>query len=206
MIEALLLPRPLLSVKNVFLWNVDHTRAFEAVKAALVSPPVLSTFDVTRQRLETDAARAKGLGYALRQLDEATRKWVLIDAGSRFILETEGRYAMVKLELLAVTWAVQKCRNYLLRLRHFDLWVDHQPLKSILDRQSLDCVENPRLQLLKACLSPFSFTTTWVKGKDHTVPAFSAAVGLAVASEKQRKIWKKCFLERREEVGRSAYK
>ena len=136
------------------MWTVDHTRAFEAVKAALVSPPILSTFVVTRPT---------------RQLDEASGKWLLIDAGSRFISETESRYAMVELELLAATWAVSKCRNYLLGLGHFDLWVDHQPLKSILDRQTLDCVENPRLQRLKARLSPYSFTTTWVKGKDHAV-------------------------------------
>lgn len=97
-------------------------------------------------------------------------KWLLIDAGSRFVSETESRYAMVELELLAATWAVAKCRNYLFGLRPFKLWVDHQPLKSILDRQSLDCVENPRLQRLKAHLSPYSFTTTWVKGKDHAVP------------------------------------
>lgn len=103
-------------------------------------------------------------------MDEATGKWLLIDAGSRFILETESRYAMVELELLAVTWAVSKCQNYLFGLHHFNLWVDHQPLKSILDRQSLNCVENPRLQRLKARLAPYSFTTTWVKGIDHTVP------------------------------------
>lgn len=126
---------------------------------------------MTRQtRLETDAARTKGLGYALRQLDETSGKGVLIDAGSRFVSETESRYAMVELELLAATWAVAKCRQYLLGLRHFDLWVDHQPLKSILDWQTLDCVENPRLQRLKAGLAPYTFTTTWVKGKDHAVP------------------------------------
>lgn len=45
----------------------------------------------------------KGLGYALHQLDEASGKWLLIDAGSHFISETESRYAMVELELLAAT-------------------------------------------------------------------------------------------------------
>ena len=116
-------------------------------------------------RLETDAARTKGLGYALRQLDETTGRWLLIDAGSRFISETEARYAMVELELLAATWAVAKCRYYLLGLQHFELWVDHQPLKSILDRQSLDCVENPRLQRLKSRLAPYNFHHAVGKGK-----------------------------------------
>ena len=36
---------------------------------------------------------------------------------------------MVELELLAATWAVAKCRGYLLGLQHFELWVDHQPLE-----------------------------------------------------------------------------
>ena len=41
--------RPLLSTKNVFVWTEDHSRSVRArVKKVLTSPPVLTTFDVTR--------------------------------------------------------------------------------------------------------------------------------------------------------------
>ncbi len=80
--------RPLLSSKAEFIWTQDHDLAFEATKAALLSPPVLTTFDPKRPTmLQTDASRTKGLGYALLQQDEKEH-WCLIEAGSRFISET----------------------------------------------------------------------------------------------------------------------
>ena len=66
--------------------------------------------------------------------------------------------------------AIGKCRLYLLGLGNFTLMVDHQALVSILDRYTLDAVENSKLQRLKERLSPYVFTTLWRKGKDHAVP------------------------------------
>lgn len=142
-----------------------------------MSPPVLATFDVAREtRLETDAARTRGLGYALLQREPAREgesgqgQWRLVEAGSRFVTDTESRYATIELELLAAKWAMRKCRLYLLGLPHFTLVTDHQALKTVLDKKSLDVVENPRLQRMKAELTPYLFTTEWAKGKTHRVP------------------------------------
>lgn len=52
-----------------------------------------------------------------------------------------------------------KCRLYLLGLPMFSLIVDHQALVIILDRYTLDAVENPKLQRMKERLSPFVFQT-----------------------------------------------
>ena len=161
--------RPLLSTKSGFYWTADHDRAFEATKAALLSPPVLATFDPKRPTmLQTDASRTKGLGYALLQQD-GEEHWRLIEAGSRFISETEARYAMVELELLGVKWAMKKCHNFLFGLPHFQLIVDHLPLVSILDKQTLDCVDNARLQRLKSH-KPLQFHHNLEKGKEHRIP------------------------------------
>ena len=81
--------------------------------------------------LQTDASRLKGLGFALLQKRQET--WKLVQAESRFITETESNYAMVKLKLLAVVWAMWKCRIYLQGLPSFELIVDHKPLESILN-------------------------------------------------------------------------
>ena len=60
--------RPLLSSKAPFNWTSDHDEAVEATKKALMQPPILTTFDpALPTRLETDAARTKGLGFALLQ-------------------------------------------------------------------------------------------------------------------------------------------
>ncbi len=123
--------RPLLSKKAEFYWTHEHDRAFEETKTILTKPPILSTFDPKLSTmLETDASRTKGLGYAL--LQKHGDEWKLIEANSRFISETESRYAMVELELVAVKWAMKKCHNYLYGLQHFDLIVDHKPRVSIL--------------------------------------------------------------------------
>ncbi len=162
--------RPLLKTKAEFIWCSEHDRAFEEVKQALTSPPVLALFDPRRPtRLETDASRTRGLSYALLQQDP-DGNWRLIEAQSRFITETEARYAMIELELLAVRWAMRKAHTYLFGLPTFTLVVDHQPLLSILNRQTLDCIDNARLQRLKADLTAYQFVTVWKKGKDHRIP------------------------------------
>jgi hypothetical protein len=37
--------RPLLSTRNPYVWTTDHEQAFDAVKLALISPPVVVQFD-----------------------------------------------------------------------------------------------------------------------------------------------------------------
>ncbi len=167
--EAFQALRPLLRGKSEFIWCPEHERAFEATKAALVSPPVLAYFDATRPtRLETDASRTRGLGYALLQQDE-DKNWHLIEARSRSITETEARYAMVELELLGVRWAMKRARHFLFGLPTFTLVVDHQPLVSILNRQTLDSIDNPRLQRLKTDINAYQFRTIWKQGKEHKI-------------------------------------
>ena len=87
--------------KNVFLWTTAHNAAFEETKQVLCFPPVLAPFDPRLPTpLQTDASRLKGLGFAL--LQKHGDKWKITQAGSRFTTDTESRYAMVELELLAV--------------------------------------------------------------------------------------------------------
>jgi hypothetical protein len=162
--------RPLLKKHNVFSWTRDHDIAFEQTKIALAQPPVLQPFDASIPTvLQTDASRTKGLGYALLQ-KQADDKMVLIQCGSRFLTDAESRYAMVELELLAVVWAMDKCRLYLLGLPHFDLIVDHRPLIPIINSKGLDEIDNPRILRLREKLLPFSFHAEWKRGKDHIIP------------------------------------
>jgi transposase InsO family protein len=160
--------RPLLRPQNIFIWDEVHQRAFEEVKAALVEPPVLAHFDPTLPtRLETDASKLKGLGFVLRQQHEDG--WRLVQCGSRFITDTEARYAVIELEMLGVVWAVKKLRVFLQGLPSFEIMVDHRPLVPILNQYTLDQVENLRLQRLKEKLQTYSFTASWQCGKDHAL-------------------------------------
>ena len=98
--------RPLLSTKNEFLWSNHHQEAFATIKKSLTTSPVLSFFDMTKPtRLSTDASR-QGLGFVLQQ--QTGEEWTLVQAGSRFLSDTETRYAVIELEMLAVCWAITK--------------------------------------------------------------------------------------------------
>lgn len=162
--------RPLMSPKRTFLWTPDHDEAFRRVKSALTSPPVLAPFDTSLPTyLQTDASRLNGIGYALLQ-DHGSGHLRLIQCGSRFLTDTETRYATIELEMLAVVWAMSKCNLYLQGLQHFTVTTDHRPLIPILNHYSLDAVENPRLQRLKEKTSPYIFTAVWCAGRLLKVP------------------------------------
>ncbi|XP_065182117.1 uncharacterized protein K02A2.6-like [Sycon ciliatum] len=166
--------RGLLKAKNEFLWLPEHTVAMDAVKQALVDPPLLAFFDPSAQtRLECDAARTKGLGFGLWQYQN--NSWRHIQCGSRFITDTESRYAMIELEMLGVAWAIRKCHTYLAGMS-FHVVVDHQPLVPILNTYTLDQVENPRLQRLMTKVQLYQFDVSWRKGSEH---AFADALSRA---------------------------
>jgi hypothetical protein len=115
-----------------------------------------------------DASRLNGIGFVLKQ--EIDGIWRPVQAGSRFLTETEGRYAMVELELLAICWAAKKCASFIdgLTLTNFEIWTDHAPLIPILNKYTLPEIENKRLQRLRAKLDHLQFTAVWIKGKDNT--------------------------------------
>ena len=161
--------RELLSMKNVFLWSSSHNKSFEEVKRMLTEPPVLTHFELDRKTaLHVDASRINGLGYVL--LQEHSGVWKLIQCGSRFISDTERRYAMIEIEMLGIAWAVTKCKMYLQGLPSFVVVCDHKPLLPILNGQTMDAIQNPRLQRLKGKLAGFNFTAEWKKGKTHLIP------------------------------------
>ena len=161
--------RPLLSTKNDFVWSADHDCAFQAAKGSLTIAPVLSFFDANRpSRLCTDASR-QGLGFILQQQNPEVI-WNLIQAGSRFLTNAESRYAVIELEMLAVCWAINKCKLFLTGLQHFTVITDHNPLIPILNNHRLDEVENPRLQRLKIKLMAYNFIAEWLKGAKNEAP------------------------------------
>ena len=91
-------------------------------KEHLTCAPMLAFFSVDKPtRLCTDASR-QGLGFVLQQ--EATNgQWTLVQAGSRFLSSAESRYAIIELGLLAVAWAVSKCKVFLTAFQS-----SHRPL------------------------------------------------------------------------------
>ena len=116
-------------------------------------------------RLCTDASH-QGLGFILQQQDTPST-WTIIQDGFRFLTNAQSGYAIVELEILAVT---SICHLFLAWLQHFQVITDHNPLIPILDHHHLDEIENPCLQWLKIKLIAYTFTAEWVIGINNDAP------------------------------------
>ena len=159
-IATLLTPlSPLLSTNNEFLWNKNHKEAFVAAKKALITTPILSFFWCQQAHLCMYRCKPTRIWFCF----VAAEQWDLIQAGSRFLIDAKARYAVTELEMLAVCWAIQKCKLFLTGLQHFSVITDHNLLIQIINTHRLDEIENCHLQQLKTRLMSYNCTATWEK-------------------------------------------
>ena len=105
--------RALLKKEEKWYWGHQQVEAFAAIKRELSGPPCLAPYVLSREtKVVTDASR-QGLGAALLQL-QVDGRWRMISAASRSLTPTEQRYAAIELEALAVKWALERFRYYVL--------------------------------------------------------------------------------------------
>ena len=111
-IASLLAPlRPLMSTKNDFLWTPEMNEAFTVARQSMASAPTLSFCNPLKPtRIYTDASRQR-LGFVFTS--KVTGILVAHPGWSRFLSDAESRYAIIELELLAVSWAIHKCNIFL---------------------------------------------------------------------------------------------
>ena len=111
----------------------EHQQAFDALKEALVTAPVLGYPDFNREfMLETNAS-LQGLGAVLSQQDETGTLHVIAYASQSLHPSERSmhNYSSAKLELLVLKWAVTDIfHNYLLG-SWFHAYMDNSPLAYI---------------------------------------------------------------------------
>ena len=110
-----------------FVWSSEHQKAFDTLKLALTTAPVLGYPNFDREFiLETDAS-LRGLGAVLSQVDEEGKTHVIayVSWTLRPSEKSMHNYSSAKLELLALKWAVTK--NCLLGSK-FTVYTDNNPL------------------------------------------------------------------------------
>ena len=114
----------------LFQWTSDHQEAFEKLKLALTTAPVLAYPNYSKPFiLETDAS-LKGLGTVLLQEDEDGHLCVISYASHALKLYKRSmhNYSSAKLELLNLKWSVcKKFRDYLIGSK-FTVLTDNNPL------------------------------------------------------------------------------
>ena len=112
--------------RTTFSWSPDCTNAFESLKHALTSPPILAMpSDSGDFYLDTDASDI-ALGGVLSQVQNGTER--VIAYASRKLNRQELNYCTTRKELLAVVHFLKYFRHYLLG-RHFVVRTDHAALQ-----------------------------------------------------------------------------
>ena len=145
-------------------WNSECQTAFDALKTKLTHAPVLGFADYNKPFIvETDASHI-GLGAVLSQDQEGQRK-VIVYASRRLRPSEKNprNYSSMKLELLALKWAVtEKFRTYLLGSK-FEVFTDNNPLKYLQTTAKLGALE----QRWAAQLALFDFTINYRSGRSN---------------------------------------
>ena len=149
-----------------YRWNEQCLKAFDSLKIALTSAPILGYADFNQPFiLEVDASN-KGLGAVLSQ--RIGSRVHVVAYGSRGLRKAERNmenYSSRKLELLALKWAVtEKFRSYLLGAK-FTIYTDNNPLCH-LRTAKLGATE----QRWQGELAAFDFNIVYRPGK-HNVNA-----------------------------------
>ena len=95
----------------------EYQVEFDKLKNIITSDLIVRHFDSTLEALLlTDASRLFGLGYALGHVetDSSGKKvFKVVRCGSKGLTPTQQRYSTIKLECLAIIWAIQKCSFFL---------------------------------------------------------------------------------------------
>ncbi|EGT44573.1 hypothetical protein CAEBREN_28128 [Caenorhabditis brenneri] len=113
-----------------FIWQEEHQAAFEALKTALMSPPILVGPDLTRPYImETDAS-SMAISAILLQKNKEDQVQA-ISYASRKLGPAERNYPPIEAEALAVVFGLQYYRQYVLG-SHVTVVTDHKPLTSLM--------------------------------------------------------------------------
>jgi hypothetical protein len=115
--------------ENEFLWDETiHGKAFDKLKAAIASAPVLRYYDVTKNVTIQCDSLSLGLDCVMLQ-DEYP-----VEFHSRALFSTEQSYAQIEKELLAVCFAMDKFHTYVYGRNNVIVETDHKPLIAIVSK------------------------------------------------------------------------
>ncbi|GFT10931.1 retrovirus-related Pol polyprotein from transposon 17.6 [Trichonephila clavipes] len=108
-----------------FHWGPEEVEAFNSLKKALTSYPVLGMYDERAStEIHTDAS-GYGIGAVLVQIQNNVEK--VIAYASRTLTKAEKNYSTTERECLAIVWATNKFRPYIFG-KHFTVVTDHHSL------------------------------------------------------------------------------
>ena len=134
----------------IWQWTDIHQRAFEALKLALTSDPLMGLPDFDRPFVLHTDANNTGLGAVLSQVIDGIEHPIYY--ASKTLNPAQRNYHTTEKECLAVKWACQLFRPYLIG-RHFVVYTDHNALRWLFQHKD----PNSKLTRMILSLQEFSF-------------------------------------------------
>lgn len=152
----------LCSDKVTFNWTTDCQHAFDLLKSAIRSAPMLNHLDYSKPiYLRTDASDI-GLGGVLFQKGEGQEEKVVCFI-SKVFSEQEQNWSTIEKECYAAYYCILSCSQHLLGQK-FILQVDHKNLLYLAK------AEAPKLVRWRLRLAEFDFTTEHIPGEENEIP------------------------------------
>ena len=146
------------------LLSKDTLEAFQALKHACMSTPILTFADYKKDfLLKTDACK-EWLGAVLSQ-KQADGWYHLVTYGSWALMAHQKNYHSTKLEFLALKWAIMKHFKEYLLYQPFLVRTDNNPLTYIMTTPNLDDTGHQWV----GALGRFNFQLEYQKIWDNTV-------------------------------------
>ena len=105
-------------------WSTEQEKAFESVKQAVTSAPILRFFNSSEPVEDQGDASANGIGFVLIQNGQP------VSYSSRALTTSERDYSQIETELLAQVFGDERNHQYVCG-RKVVLWSDHKPLETI---------------------------------------------------------------------------
>ena len=152
----------LLRKEAEYLWTDIRQEAFEELKRRLVTAPILSPPDWTKEFHVTLDASGWCLGAILWQADDENREKPIYYA-SRQMSPAERNYTTTEREALAVIYACKKFRHYLLGYQVI-FHTDHDSLKYLVNKPDL----SGRLARWILLLQEFNYRVVVKPGKTNS--------------------------------------
>lgn len=146
-----------------FEWSDDCQYAFDQLKTALTSPPVLAYPDNSKPFTLTTDASGTALGFVLGQFDDKGKERV-IAFGGRSLNKFERNYSISERECLAIIEGIKSYHVYLAD-KPFIVFTDHSALKWL---QSVKH-DTGRLARWSILLQGYKFSVIHKKGKKNDV-------------------------------------
>ncbi|CAG2200311.1 unnamed protein product [Mytilus edulis] len=132
---ALAAPLHVLTGGKEFKWESEHQDAFNSIKKALTTPPVLGYPDPNFPFiLDTDASE-NTIGAELSQIQNG--KCVTVSYASRVLTPAQRKYCTTRKELLAIVAFTRQYRHYLLG-NQFTIRTDHNSLKWLMNFKNIE--------------------------------------------------------------------